>query len=190
MSFLRDQEIFGEGEAATYIYQVQAGVVRTCKFLHDGRRQVNAFFGIGGVFGFQAGPSYGIRAAAACDCAVTAFRRLNLETIDAAGDRLSLQLFSLALDGLVRDQEHALSLGRRSAIEKLAAFLLGYTGNFSGSDVVDLPMTRRDIADYLGLTIETVSRGFTRLQDEAFIQLMGSHRVQLCDIIRLRTLCA
>jgi CRP/FNR family nitrogen fixation transcriptional regulator len=190
MSFVRDQEIYGEGNDATYIYRVEAGVVRTCKFLRDGRRQIHAFYRVGSVFGLQAGTKYCTRAAAVCDCIVAAYRRLNLETMAAAGDRLSLQLFVLALDGLEQAQEHALLLGRRSAAEKVASFLLAYAKDAPSGGFIKLPMTRLDIADYLGLTIETVSRMFSHLEEGAFIELSGAHLVRMRDVAALQVLCA
>jgi CRP/FNR family nitrogen fixation transcriptional regulator len=128
-------------------------------------------------------------AAAACDCIVTTYRRLNLESLAASGDRLSLQLFALAMDDIAQAQEHALSLGRRSAVEKVASFLLGHAAGAACGGFVKLAMTRQDIADYLGLTIETVSRMFSQLERRSFIELKGVHLVRMCDTTALRVLC-
>jgi CRP/FNR family nitrogen fixation transcriptional regulator len=123
--FLRDREIYSEGEDADCVFKVQSGVVRTYKFLRDGRRHINAFHGPGSVIGLEVGEVYGISAAAASDCAVISYGRRNLETLASNSDELLLQLFSSVLCNLAREQEHSISLGRRSAVEKLAIFLMG-----------------------------------------------------------------
>jgi CRP-like cAMP-binding protein len=103
---------------------------------------------------------------------------------------LSLQLFASALQSLARAQEHSLSLGRRSAVEKVALFLMGRAECAPTSEDILLAMTRKDIADYLGLSIETVSRTFTELEDKSFIKLIGARRVRLENAAALRELCA
>lgn len=188
--FLRDREIYSEGDDADCVFKIESGVVRTYKFLRDGRRHINAFHGPGSVIGLEVGKAYGISAAAASDCAVISYGRRNLEALASENDELLLQLFSSVLCSLARQQEHSVSLGRRSAIEKLAIFLMG-CGEYSaaGEDIL-LEMSRKDIADYLGLTIETVSRTFSDLEHRAFIELHGARHIRLTDITGLRDLCA
>jgi CRP/FNR family nitrogen fixation transcriptional regulator len=188
--FLRDREIYGEGDDADFVFKVGAGVVRTYKLLRDGRRQVYAFHGPGSVFGLEIGRAYGLSAAAASDCEVISYGRRNLERLAAHDERLSLQLYATVLCSLARAQQHSLSLGRRSAVEKLATFLMSCTElPAAGADIL-LAMSRKDIADHLGLTIETVSRTFADLEDRAFIELKGARRVCLLDVPGLRELCA
>jgi len=187
--FPRNREIYSEGGDADYVFRVEAGVVRTYKLLRDGRRHVYAFHGPGSLFGLEIGKAYGLSAAAASDCDVISYARRNLEGLAAHSERLSLELYSSALRSLDRAQQHSLSLGRRSATEKLALFLMNSTElPIVGTDVL-LAMSRKDIADHLGLTIETVSRTFTDLEDRAFIQIKEARRVCLVDVEGLRELC-
>lgn len=188
--YLRDREIYSEGDDADCVFKVESGVVRTYKFLRDGRRQVNAFHGPGSVIGLELGKVYGISAAAASDCAVISYARRNLEALASRQDQLLLQLFSSVLGSLAREQEHSVSLGRRSAVEKLAIFLMGCGGYSAEGEDILLEMSRKDIADYLGLTIETVSRTFSDLEHRAFIELHGARHIRLTDIPGLRDLCA
>jgi len=188
--FVRDREIYTDGHNADHVFKVEAGVVRTYKFLRDGRRQVDAFHGPGNVFGLEIGAKYSFSAAAASDCVVISYRRSNLEKLAASNEQLSLQLFTSALRSLARAREHSLSLGRRTAVEKVAAFLLGCTEYTRGGDDVFLAMTRKDIADYLGLTIETVSRTLAKLEEQSLIRLVGTRQVRLTDTSALRNLCA
>lgn len=188
--FVRDREIYRDGDDADHVFKVDAGVVRSYKFLRDGRRQVNAFHVPGHVFGLEVGARYSLSAAAASDCTVIAYRRRHLEQLAANNDKLSIQLFSSALRSLARAQEHSLSLGRRTAVEKVAMFLIGCSEYSPGSDDIILAMKRKDIADYLGLTIETVSRTFADLEHRAFIELAGVRQVRLRDTAALRDLCA
>jgi CRP/FNR family nitrogen fixation transcriptional regulator len=188
--FLRDRAIYTEGDDADCVFKVELGVVRTYKFLRDGRRQIYAFHGPGSLFGLEMGKAYGLSAAAASDCEVISYGRRNLERLAARNERLSLTLYSTVLGSLARAQQHTLSLGRRSAIEKLAIFLMSCSElPMVGADIL-LAMSRNDIADHLGLTIETVSRTFSDLVDRDFIELKGARHVCLLDIEGLRELCA
>ncbi len=188
--FTRDQVIYNDGDDADHVYQVDSGVVRTCKFLRDGRRQVSAFHAAGKLFGLESGPRYSLSAAAASDCSLTSYGRQHLERLAATDEALSLQLFASALSSLASAQEHSLSLGCRSAVEKVAMFLIGYADYANGGVDIILAMTRKDIADYLGLTIETVSRTFSHLEHRALIELHGARKVRLTDAASLRELCA
>jgi CRP/FNR family nitrogen fixation transcriptional regulator len=169
--FAHDREIYGEGDAAEFYFKVISGVVRTCKFLSDGRRQIDAFYIAGDVFGLEAGAEYTLSAEAVCDCSVVSYRRRNIGNMAASDIGLSQQFLSYAMRGLARAQEHALLLGRRSALEKVAAFLIEWAGYSPDSKVVSLAMTRQDIADYLGLTIETVSRTLSQLERDCVIEV-------------------
>jgi CRP/FNR family nitrogen fixation transcriptional regulator len=188
--FLRDREIYSERDDADHVFKVEAGVVRTYKLLRDGRRQVYAFHGPGSLFGLEIGKAYCLSAAAASDCSVISYERRHLERLAAQGERLSLELYLTVLRSLDRAQQHSLSLGRRSATEKLAIFLMNSTElPIVGTDIL-LAMSRKDIADHLGLTIETVSRTFSDLEERAFIEIKGARRVCLVDVAGLRELCA
>ncbi|WP_284944712.1 helix-turn-helix domain-containing protein [Acidisoma cladoniae] len=173
LQFNQDRGIYGEGDDAEFFYKVMSGVVRTCRFLSDGRRQIDAFHVAGDLFGFEAGTEYSLTAEAVTDCTVASFRR---QSVDVSRD-----LFAYAMRGMLRAQEHALLLGRRSAVEKVAAFLLDCAARARDAAVIELEMTRQDIADYLGLTIETVSRTLSMLEKNKTIAIFSPRRIRLCD---------
>jgi CRP/FNR family nitrogen fixation transcriptional regulator len=188
LHFNPDQEIYAEGDEATTFYKVVSGVIRTCKFLSDGRRQIDAFYGEGEVFGFETGREHRLSAEAVSDCVVVAYRRRGFDTLAGRDDRVAGQLFSYVMRCLERSQDHSLLLGRRSASQKLAAFLLEMAARRPGGTVIELAMTRQDIADYLGLTIETVSRTLSLFERDGLITLTSARRVGLADMRGLREL--
>ncbi len=188
LRFTQDREIYGEGDAADVFFKVVSGVVRTCKFLSDGRRQIDAFYIPGDVFGLEAGAEHTLSAEAVCDCSVVSYRRRSVGKLAANDAGLSHQFFAYAMRSLAQAQEHALLLGRRSAVEKVAAFLIEWAGYSPDSKVISLAMTRQDIADYLGLTIETVSRTLSQLEREALIEVAAARRIRLTDPTALRNL--
>jgi CRP/FNR family transcriptional regulator, nitrogen fixation regulation protein len=190
LHFGQDREIYSEGADADLFFKVVSGVVRTCKFLSDGRRQIDAFYKAGDVFGFELGGQHGLWAEAVCDCTLVSYRRRGLETLAANDGGLMAQLFSYAMQSLARAQEHALLLGRRSATEKVAAFLIDCVDESAGGKIVNLAMTRQDIADYLGLTIETVSRTLSQLERDALIEIPAARQIHLKNPSALRELNA
>ena len=187
-NFTADSEIYAEGDDANCFYKIVSGVVRTCKFLSDGRRQIDAFHVAGDVFGFETGAEHRLSAEAVSDCTLIPYRRRGFEVLAGRDDRVAGQLFSYAMRCLERAQEHSLLLGRRSASQKLATFLLEMVDRRCGNEVIDLAMTRQDIADYLGLTIETVSRTLSQLERDGVISLPSARRVCLKDHRALRHL--
>lgn len=188
--FAQDREIYGEGDDADVFFKVLAGVVRTCKFLSDGRRQIDAFHVAGDVFGFEAGEEYRLSAEAVCDCTLISYRRRGVERLAVSSDALSQQLFSYVMRSMTRAQDHALLLGRRSAVEKVAAFLIEWAQHAPRTGTITLAMTRQDIADYLGLTIETVSRTLSQLERDAVIELPSARQIRFKDPVALRELNA
>ena len=181
MSYGRNTEIFGEGEPAACVYRVLKGVVRTSRNLADGRRQVAEFFLPGDVFGLAEGDEHRVSAEAVSDCEVVSIRRSQLADRAMASSVTGHKLWSLTLHHLRRSEEHMLVLGRKNAGERLAWFLIDMSERIPAPDRVDLPMSRQDIADYLGLTIETVSRTMTQLQDDGLITLPSCRQVVLRD---------
>jgi len=167
-------EIYAQGEKAGAFYQVEFGAVRIYRLLADGRRQISAFHLAGETFGFEAGTTHHFFAEAISATAVRTFRF-------ATGTDMSHQLLPLALKGLTRAQEHLLVLGRQNAIERVAAFLVDMAERQGGLRQVELPMSRMDIGDYLGLTIETVSRVFTRLKEKGVIRLVNLRCVEVVE---------
>ncbi len=173
LSFFRaGEEIYAQGEKAGTLYQVEFGAVRVYRLLADGRRQISAFHLAGETFGFEADTTHHFFAEAINATGVRVFRI-------ASGVDISRQLLPLALKGLAKAQEHLLVLGRQNAIERVAAFLVDVAERQGGLRQVELPMSRMDIGDYLGLTIETVSRVFTRLKDKGVIRLLGLRSIEI-----------
>jgi CRP/FNR family transcriptional regulator, nitrogen fixation regulation protein len=181
LNVAENRAIYGEGDAATFFFKVALGVVRTCTFLSDGRRQIDAFYVPGDVFGLEAGAEHSLSAETVCESAIISYRRSDLEALAANGEGLSYQLFRYAMQNLARAQQHAVLLGRRSALEKVAAFLIDWAAYSPTSDVLTLEMPRQDIADYLGLTTETVSRAFSHLEGKALIELPTARQILLKD---------
>ncbi len=189
LSFSRDDEIFGEGEPADYVYQLVSGAVRTYRLLSDGRRQIEAFHIAGDIFGLEAGIERRTTAEAITGAVVKAVKRSTLTGRAQEDGNMARALWRMTARELKRTQDHIMTLGRRSAAERLAGFLLELADEADTPDEVTLPMSRQDIADYLGLTIETVSRTFTQLQGSGYVAIPSSRRIVLCDRERLAELC-
>lgn len=177
----RDEEVFGEGEDADYVYQVVSGAVRTYRILRDGRRQIDEFHFAGDYFGFEAGEVHRVTAEAMTDASVRMIRRGALSDLAARRGDAARAIFRLTAEGLQRSQDHVLMLGRRSAQERVVGLLLDIAERTHAGAELDVPMTRQDMADYLGLTIETVSRTLTALQDEGLIALPSVRHLVLKD---------
>jgi len=177
MRFARNAEIYGEDEPAEFLYQVVSGAVRTYRMLDDGRRQVIAFYLPGDIFGVEAGEAHLSSAEAIGDSQVLVVKRGSLMARADLERDLAKQLWTLTARELQRVQQHSLVL-IKSAEERVAGFLLEMASRGSGSLTVELPMSRQDIADYLGLTIETVSRTFTQLVQSGTIALETSRRIR------------
>jgi CRP/FNR family transcriptional regulator, nitrogen fixation regulation protein len=178
MSFAANCEIYGENEPADYLYKIVSGTVRTYKVLVDGRRQIGAFHLPGDIFGFETGDEHTFSAEAITDCKIIVIKRSAVMALAARDNDVARQMWALTARELRRLQEHSLVL-IKSAEERVAGFLLEMADRVPGGGAVELPMSRQDIADYLGLTIETVSRTLTQLQGAATIELPASRRIVL-----------
>jgi CRP/FNR family nitrogen fixation transcriptional regulator len=176
MAFGRNEEVFGEGESAEYLYQVKVGCIRTYKVLNDGRRQVGAFYLPGDVFGIEAGEEHAFSAEAIVPSTVTVLKRSVIDSRAAGDSNLARQLLDVTVAELQRAQAHILLL-IKTAQERVAGFLLEMAARARNHAEIELPMSRQDIADYLGLTIETVSRTLTQLENSAAIALPSSRRI-------------
>jgi CRP/FNR family nitrogen fixation transcriptional regulator len=174
MHFDRNAEIYGADEPAEFFYEVVTGAVRTYKVLSDGRRQIGAFHLPGDVFGLEAGDLHSFSAEAVVNSTVRVAKRAGIVALAARDANVAADLWAATARSLRGAQEHMLLLGRKSAEERVASFLLEMA---SGREIIELPMSRQDIADYLGLTIETVSRTLTHLEEKAAIALPTSRRV-------------
>lgn len=186
----KGEEVFAEGDEAEYFYKVVSGTIRTCKLLSDGRRQIDAFHLKGDIFGLEAGTEHRFSGEAVGNVTVVAYRRSRLAALTQDDPAFREQVMLAMLRSLERAQEHMLLLGRKTAQEKMATFLLDMAERISNDDEhFDLPMQRSDIADHLGLTIETVSRTLTRFAKDGLIRLPAASRsVMLCNKAALRRL--
>jgi len=189
MRFARNTEIFGEEEPAEYLYQVMSGAVRTYRMLDDGRRQISAFYLPGDIFGVEAGDVHLSTAEAIGDAQVLVVKRSSVLARAEHEKDLAKQLWMLTVRELRRVQQHSLVL-IKNAEERVAGFLLEMAGRHSGGTSVELVMSRQDIADYLGLTIETVSRTFTHFVQSGVITLETSRRIRFCNRAALNRLDA
>jgi CRP-like cAMP-binding protein len=178
MSFTRNAEIYGEDEPADYVYRVVSGAVRTYKIFDDGRRQIGAFYFPGEVFGLELGSKHEFSAEAIDNSVILVVRRSALVALADRDHDTARQLWSFTARELQRAQKHMLLLVKR-AEERVVCFLLEMAGRIASAEAMDLPMSRQDIADYLGLTIETVSRTLTQLETKAAIALPKSRRIVL-----------
>jgi len=177
MTFKRGAEIFGENEPADYVYKLLRGSARSYQILSDGRRQLQGFHFAGDIFGLEAGAEHLSAAEALTDVVVLMVRRSAILNVAIHDGLVARELWTYTSRELDFAREHAMLL-IKTAQERVASFLLHLADRFNGN-AVDLPMSRQDIADYLGLTIETVSRTLSQFQDKACINLPSSRRVIL-----------
>ena len=187
MNFDRNAEIYAEGEAAGYVYKLISGVVRVSKLLPDGRRQIGAFHLPGDMFGFESDDIHHASAEAIVPVKLVAFKWRSALSQGASGG-LMREFLNRTVIGLRQTQDHLLLLGRKNALERLAAFLIEMATRTGNDRVLDLVMPRHDIADYLGLTLETVSRMFAELKETGLIRLESARRVQFLEPAKLRAM--
>ncbi|CAN0653723.1 helix-turn-helix domain-containing protein [Nitratireductor aquimarinus] len=181
--FEANEEVYAQGERANALYQVEFGAVRLYRLLSDGRRQISAFHVAGEVFGFEADGHHHFFAEAVGPAGIRVFRQ-------PANEGNWRQTLDAALGALVRAQEHLLVIGRQNAAERVAAFLLDMMERQDNAREVQLPMSRTDIGDYLGLTIETVSRTFSKFKSKGLVRLANTRTVEVVDEAALRAMCA
>jgi len=187
MCFARNSEIYGENEPAEFLYKLVSGAVRTSKILNDGRRQIGEFYLPGDIFGLEVGTEHAFSAEAIADAKVIVIKRSAVEALAARDNDVARQLWATTGRELQRMQEHILLL-IKTAQERVAGFLLEMAERIKSASEIELPMSRQDIADYLGLTIETVSRTLTILENSAAIALPSSRRIVLLNPAALRRL--
>ena len=185
-SYKKDEEIYGEDEPAEYIYQVISGAVRSYKLLSDGRRQIGAFHLPGDVFGLESGATHRLAAEAIIDTTVRLVKRRSLDKAAGVDVQLARKLWAITAGELRHAEDHMLLLGRKTAMERVATFLLEMDRRLAVAGMMALPMCRRDIGDYLGLTLETVSRALSQLQTQGVLDFSGARQVQLRNRDRLR----
>ena len=175
--FCAGHEVFEQEAPTTSYYRLVKGVARDTRLLADGRRQVCAFHFPGDMFGLEVGTMHHYAVEALTDCEVSTVRRATLASI-ADGARIERLIWQVTSQQLESAQERMLLLARHNAYEKVACFLLEIARRCEGP-WASLAMSRQDIADYLGLTIETVSRMLTQLQHDGLLALDGSRRFMI-----------
>jgi CRP/FNR family nitrogen fixation transcriptional regulator len=186
--FAANAAIYCAGDAADALLKVVCGVVRTQRFLHDGRRQIDAFYSSGALFGFERGASYTLSAEAVSGCTLVSYSHKGLAILATNNQALTRQLYNYTLDGLVRAQAHARLLAQGAAIAKLAGFLIECSELSADENLITFVMARHDIADYLGITVETVSRTLTELRKASFIELISAREIRLMNLPGLHLL--
>jgi CRP/FNR family nitrogen fixation transcriptional regulator len=178
LSFARDAQIYREGDPTDHLYRIVEGAVRTCKLLLDGRRQIGSFYLRGDLFGFEPGAQHSFSSEAVTETKIILVQR-NAVSL--------LQLQGLMRLELRHAQDQVLLLAK-NAPERVASFLLEMAERSQSSEKTELPMSRRDMADYLGLTTETVSRMLTLLEKQSAIALPNSRQIVLRKPTVLRRL--
>lgn len=181
------QTIVIEGDPIDHYFVIVSGTVRLYKAVVDGRRQIIDFFGPTDCFGLTGLDEHAYSVEAITDVVMIRYPRQRLEAVIGVKPDLGRQLFRMACTELDQARRQMLLLGRKSAEERLASFLLGLAERQSHG-CIELAMSRQDIADYLGLTIETVSRIFTRFKRAHLIDLPDRHSVVLMDSEQLEAL--
>lgn len=177
-----DATIYAQGETAGPLYFVEFGTVRICQMTADGRRLVCAFHTAGAVFGFEAGDEHACYAESVDGAGIRVLR-------PGAGEQPTASMLALAVRSLARTQHHLMLLGRRNANERMAAFILDLAERQGTDARVHLAMQRYDIADYLGLTFETVSRTLRVLKDLGAISTPSVSEIEILDLEALQALC-
>ena len=191
--FAACETVFAQEDMTTSFYNVLDGVLRLYKLLPDGRRQIVGFALPGDFLGMAAAERHGFSADAIGPASVCQFTKAAFARFAEHRPNLLRRINELAVRELNQARDHMVLLGRRSAEEKVATFLVGWRDRLQQirepSRVVPLPMNRQDIADYLGLTIETVSRTFTKLEREGVIDIVPGG-ICLLDAARAEALAA
>lgn len=182
--------VFAEGDVADSVFEVVSGTLRLHKVMVDGRRQVTGFVSGGRLLGVAQSGEYLCTAEAVTPVVLRRHPRAAFERRIDAEPGLARRILAEMCNDLRRAQDQMLLLGRKSAVEKVASFLLSLAADEDGdyADSIDLPMSRTDIADYLGLTTETVSRTFTKLRNDGLIALPCPVSVEFLDLDQLEDL--
>jgi CRP/FNR family transcriptional regulator, nitrogen fixation regulation protein len=180
-SYSRKSEIVREDDPAEHVYEVVSGTVCTCKMLREGRRQIAGFYFAGDIFGLESAKQHAVAVEAITSAQVRIFKKRALNALASSNLEVADRLLALTTRELARKQDHLLLLLSTTAEERIICFLIEMTQRASPreDDRIDLPMSRRDIADYLGLTIETVSRTLWDLERRGAIKIKGYRSVVL-----------
>lgn len=174
----RDEPLFRPGDAAEFYFKVLKGAVRGCRLLADGRRHIGEFLLVGDFIGLDASEHYAFSAEAITETTVIRYSRHKVDALIAEDPRVGQSLVEVMRAALAVARERMLVLGHMTAMERIATFLLTLSER-RGDGRVSLPMTRTDIGDYLGLTMETVSRAMSQLKGDGIITQHGIHELAI-----------
>jgi CRP-like cAMP-binding protein len=184
--------LFAEGDAISHVYRVETGAIALYRVLADGRRQIMGFAYPGDIIGLGVEVKHAMNAQAVKPTRVRCLPVAALRQSASEDPMLGFKLYDVLARELAATRDLMLTTGQRSAMERVAGFLLAFSrrNQRNGQDptTFELPMTRTDIGDFLGLTIETVSRTFTKLKVLRLIELPHSNQVRLLDIEHLQSL--
>lgn len=188
--FARNTAIFNEGDDADYSYKVVSGAVRLCKIMCDGRRQIAEFLLPGDFFGFEWRETYSLTAEALSDVVVVRYARNRLDRLGDERRDVQRRLMMLLSQDLWAAQSHIVMLGRQTAKERVVSFLVALAERVhaKSGDTLDIPMGRQDIADYLGLTIETVCREISELKRARLIAVPSRTEIVVLNLAALRSI--
>jgi CRP-like cAMP-binding protein len=192
LHFARNETIFNQDDAAEQVYRIQSGTVRLCRYLPDGRRYIVDFLLPGDLMGFVESPDLPASAEAVSDVTLMAFPRVCFDRLAEENPAVRIQLLCHLSENLLTAQQHLFVLGCQKARERVASFLLRLADrtDLTCGDRLDLPMSRQDIADHLGLTIETISRTITSLRSDGIVLIPNTSQIVLRDMAALRALAA
>ena len=185
--------VFAEGDDAENVYEVVRGMLKLYKLLPDGRRQITGFLSAGDLLGLSFSGVYSYTAEAVTEVTLCRYSRARFERLVDEVPGFARRLLAVRSDELRAAQEQMLLLGRKMAVEKISSFLLMLAdrqAEVQEADVVHLPMGRNDIADYLGLTTETVCRTLTKLKSLGAIKSLSTANIKLVDRGRIEELAA
>jgi len=178
MQFAAGEEIYAQAEPVEFVYRLVSGAVRSTRLLSDGRRQIGDFYYPGDVFGLETSETHRFSAEGLGDCQVQVLKRFAPSRSGEDRIRFDRMISAATSRELDRAQDHILLLARMTACEKVSSFLLSIANRFK-AELTVLPMSRQDMADYLGLTIETISRMLGRLQADGVVEFMGCRHFRI-----------
>lgn len=190
--FNRNETIFNQDDTAENVYRILSGTVRLCRYMPDGRRYIVDFLMPGDLMGFVESPDQPVSAEAVTEVTLIAYPRACFDRMAQENAAVRTQLLCHISSNLLTAHQHLFVLGCQKAKERVASFLLRLADRMDvmEGDRLDISMSRQDIADHLGLTIETISRMIASLRTDGAILVPNAHQLILRDVEALRSLAA
>ena len=186
------EALFRQEQSADFVFSIRKGYASMFRLTADGKRQILAFLFPGDFVGFTSEDNYHFGVSAIADLSACRFERSSLETLIGEHPEMDRKLRFTLTRAMDASFELLFSLGRKDALQKVASFIwyISYRQRklHRPDNPIYLPMKRTDIADFMGLTIETVSRAFTAMKEQDIIRLHGAYEVEILDMDELRTL--